>query len=335
MTPTTSPAQLTSTELFELAPERLLAAFKLMWTIRRFEEKVEDLYARGRVHGTMHLSIGQEAVAAGWALALGPDDYMLSHHRGHGHTLAKGAELTPMMAELLGKETGYCRGRGGSMHIADVSKNNLGANGIVAGGVPAATGLALSVQMQKQLLVVLSVFGDGAVNQGAFHEAVNLGAIWNLPVIYLCENNQYAMSMPAGRAMRVPPSERAAAYGMRGERVDGNDISAVYTAIGSAAEHARSGGGPSLVEAVTYRYRGHSKSDRNVYRTRDEIEEWRSTKDPIARFDKALFEHQLLDNEQAAKVAAEAKQAVDAAVEEAEHVPDPKCEDLLEGVYAP
>jgi TPP-dependent pyruvate/acetoin dehydrogenase alpha subunit len=322
-------------QLFDLGPERLLGAFRLMWTIRRFEEKVEELYGLGRVHGTMHLSIGQEAVAAGWSLALRPDDCMLSHHRGHGHTLAKGAELTPMMAELLGKETGYCRGRGGSMHIADVSRNNLGANGIVAGGVPVATGLGISIHMQKQPLVVLSIFGDGAVNQGPFHEAVNLAAIWNLPVIYLCENNQYAMSMPATRAMRVLPAERAAAYGIPSQRVDGNDISAVYGAITSAAEQARSGSGPALVEAVTYRYRGHSKSDRNVYRTRDEIEQWRSTKDPIARFEKVLVERRLLDDEQAAKVSAEAKEAVEAAVKEAEQAPDPTCEDLLEGVYAP
>jgi TPP-dependent pyruvate/acetoin dehydrogenase alpha subunit len=322
-------------QLFELGPERLLGAFRLMWTIRRFEEKVEELYGLGRVHGTMHLSIGQEAVAAGWSLALRPDDYMLSHHRGHGHTLAKGAELRPMMAELLGKETGYCRGRGGSMHIADVSRNNLGANGIVAGGVPVATGLGISIRMQKQPLVVLSIFGDGAVNQGPFHEAVNLAAIWNLPVIYLCENNQYAMSMPANRAMRVPPAERAAAYGIRSQRVDGNDISAVYGAIKWAAEQARSVSGPALVEAVTYRYRGHSKSDRNVYRTRDEIEQWRSTKDPIARFEKVLVERRLLDDEQAAQVSAEAKGAVETAVKEAEQAPDPTCEDLLEGVYAP
>lgn len=329
-------APLSSEErLFELAPERLVESFRLMWTIRRFEEKVEELYGLGRVHGTMHLSIGQEAVAAGWSLALQPDDYTISHHRGHGHTLAKGAELGPMMAELLGKETGYCRGRGGSMHIADVERNNLGANGIVAGGVPVATGLGLSIQMQKRPLVVVSIFGDGAVNQGPFHEAVNQASIWNLPVIYLCENNQYAMSMAAGRAMRVQPAERAAAYGIAAQRVDGNDVSAVYGAIRAAAEHARSGAGPSLVEAVTYRYRGHSKSDRNLYRTRDEIEQWRSTKDPIARFEKVLVERGLLDDAQAERISAEAKEAVEASVKEAEQAPDPRCEDLLDGVYAP
>ena len=223
-----------------------------MWRNRLFEEEAEELYNVGKVHGTFHLSIGQEAVPGGWSLALHPDDYLLSHHRGHGHCMAKGAEVQPMFAELMGKETGYCRGRGGSMHIADVSRRNLGANGIVGGGIPIAVGLALSIQMKEERDLVLSIFGDGAANQGSFHEALNLAAFWNVPVIFLCENNQYGMSMAQSRAMRVTIAERAKAYGIPGIRIDGNDISVVYAVMAEVAKTVRGGGGPQLVEAVTW-----------------------------------------------------------------------------------
>jgi acetoin:2,6-dichlorophenolindophenol oxidoreductase subunit alpha len=322
-------------DIFKQPPAVLLEALGLMWRIRRFEEKVEELYGLGRVHGTMHLSIGQEAVAAGWSLALDEQDYLLSHHRGHGHCLAKGARADLMMAELLGRETGYCRGRGGSMHIADVSRNNLGANGIVGGGIPIAAGLGLSVRLRQGREVVLSVFGDGAVTEGAFHEAVNLAAIWDLPVIFLCENNQYAMSMPVAHAMRVGIAEHAAAYGIPGVRVDGNDVGAVFAAVKDASAAGRAGTGPSLIEAVTYRYRGHSKSDRNLYRTRDEIEEWRRERDPIARFERALAERGLVSESDVSDMAAAAATGViDEAVAYAEAQPEPTAEALLEGVYA-
>ncbi len=320
--------------IFELGRERMLATLGLMWRIRRFEEKVEELYGLGRVHGTMHLSIGQEAIPAGWALALRDDDFLLSHHRGHGHCLAKGAEVVPMMAELLGRETGYCRGRGGSMHIADVGRRNLGANGIVGGGIPIASGLGLSVAMRHGSEVVLSVFGEGAANEGAFHEAVNLAAVWDLPVIFLCENNQYAMSMPAMRSMRVTVAERAGGYGIPGIQLDGNDVGAVFEAVRQAAEGCRAGRGPWLVEALTYRYRGHSKSDRNLYRTRDEIAEWRR-RDPIARFEQVLVQRGLLDETDRHAIAQAAQQEIDAAVAEAEGQPEPERDALLSGIYAP
>ena len=321
-------------EIFDLGRGRLLETLALMWRNRFFEEEAEELYNVGKVHGTFHLSIGQEAVPGGWSLALGPNDYLLSHHRGHGHCMAKGAQVQPMFAELMGKETGYCRGRGGSMHIADVSRRNLGANGIVGGGIPIAVGLGLSIQMKGEPDLVLSIFGDGAANQGSFHEALNLAAFWNVPVIFLCENNQYGMSMAQSRAMRVTIAERAKAYGIPGIRIDGNDISVVYAVMAEVARAVRGGGGPQLVEAVTYRYRGHSRSDRNLYRTKAEIEEWRQH-DPIGRLERALLQRQLASEEEIAAVREEAQRQILAAARDAEKAPEPDCADLLEGIYAP
>jgi len=303
-----------------------------MWTIRRFEEAVDDLFARGLMHGTMHLSIGQEAVPVGACLALSEQDYITSTHRGHGHCIAKGARLDEMMAELLAKETGYCRGRGGSMHIADVATGNLGANGIVAGGVPIAAGAGLAVKMRGGRQVVVSFFGDGAVGEGAWHEGVNLAAVWDLPVVFVCENNHYGMSMPVRRAFRVEElSERAAAYGIPGVTVDGNDPQAVHDAVGDAAARARAGEGPTLVEAITYRWKGHSKSDKNLYRTREEIEQWRE-RDPIARFEQRVA-HTLGEQEiQACRD--EARDRVREAIRVANAAPDASAESLTEAVYA-
>jgi pyruvate dehydrogenase E1 component alpha subunit len=302
-----------------------------MLLIRAFEETAEELFALGRVHGTMHLSIGQEAVAAGASSALRPDDYLLNHHRGHGHCLAWfGSDVNAMMAEFLGKETGYCRGRGGSMHIANVEANNLGANGIVAGGVPIAVGVGLSIRLRRTEQVCLVIFGDGAVNEGAFHESLNMASIWRLPVVYLCENNQYAMSMPVSKAFNIERlSQRACAYNVPGVTVDGNDVLAVHAAVREAAAHARQGAGPSLVEAVTYRYRGHSKSDRQAYRTRDEVKDWQAH-DPIPRFAQVLG---LSETELEAMRAAAARQIAEA-VAYAEASPEPDPGRLLEGVYA-
>jgi pyruvate dehydrogenase E1 component alpha subunit len=301
-----------------------------MWTIRRFEEAVDDLFARGLMHGTMHLSIGQEAVPVGACLALRDGDYITSTHRGHGHCIARGARLDAMMAELLAKETGYCRGRGGSMHIADVATGNLGANGIVAGGVPIASGAGLAVQLRGGSEVVVSFFGDGAVNEGAWHEGVNLAAIWDLPVVFVCENNQYGMSMSAARASKVERlSMRAAAYGIPGVTVDGNDPQAVHDAVTDAVHRARAGQGPSLVEAVTYRWKGHSKSDKNLYRTREEIETWRSA-DPIGRFEQACA----LSEEDIATCRAAARDAVREAVRVANGAPDASADSLTDAVYA-
>ncbi len=317
-----------------LSAERLRAMLSTMLLIRAFEEKAEELYGLGRVHGTMHLSIGQEAVAVGVCEALRPDDYILSTHRGHGHCLAKGADVRRVMAEFLGKETGYCRGRGGSMHIADVEGGNLGANGIVGGGLPIATGVGLSIQIRGTQQVCVAFFGDGAANEGAFHESLNLASIWDLPVVFVCENNQYAMSMPVHRAMRVERvADRACAYGIPGRTVDGMDVFAVFEAAQEAVERARAGGGPSLLECVTYRYRGHSKSDRQRYRTREEVERWRA-RDPIERLRGRLEAQGLLDPEAYEALAAAARERVEDAVRFAEASPEPDPATLLEDVYA-
>lgn len=317
------PAEITT----EIAREML----KRMMLIRAFEEKAEELYALGRVHGTMHLSIGQEGTAVGASRAMRPGDYLLNHHRGHGHCLSWfDSDEKLMMAEFMGKETGYCRGRGGSMHIANVAANNLGANGIVAGGIPLAVGVGLSIKMRKTDQVCLVIFGDGAANEGAFHESLNMASIWKLPVIYLCENNQYAMSMPFAKAFNIEHvSQRASAYGMPGVTVDGNDVFAVYAAVKAAVARARAGEGPGLVESVTYRWRGHSKSDKQAYRTRTEVKEWQE-RDPIHRFAALLnvgdAEWQALQDETTARI--------DRAVQYAENSPEPDVSTILEGVYA-
>ncbi len=317
-------------------PELAQRALGTMWTARRFEEAVDQLFARGLMHGTMHLSIGQEASATGACLALRPDDLITSTHRGHSHCIAKGADLTRMMAELLAKDGGYCRGRGGSMHIADVAAGNLGANGIVGGGIPIAVGAALAQRLTGSERVVASFFGDGAANEGAFHEAVNLAAIWQLPVVFVCENNQYGMSMPTSQAFGIANiADRAAGYGFPGVTVDGNDLVAVYEAVSVAADRARAGGGPFLVEAVTYRWKGHSKSDKNRYRTREEIAAWQR-RDPIPRFENALREAGTVGEDQLAEVRAAATRAVREAVRAA-HASAPTPVDrqlLLDAVYA-
>jgi len=316
-------------------PRGTLTGFlRQMRLIRLFEEKAEELYLLGKVHGTMHLSIGQEASAVGAVAALRSDDYILSTHRGHGHSIAKGADIGRMMAEFLGKEIGYCRGRGGSMHIADVEAGNLGANGIVGGGIPIASGVGLSIKMQRMNRVVLNFFGDGAANQGAFHESLNLASIWDLPIIYFCENNQYAMSMSVKRAFHIERiSQRAAAYNMPGVTVDGNDVLAVYHAVNEAVARARAGAGPTLIESLTYRWRGHSKSDRQAYRTRDEVKAWQD-RDPIVRFEGYLKKNGWLDDADAAMLEAETRTTIEAAVAFAEASPDPDPDAVLEGVYA-
>jgi TPP-dependent pyruvate/acetoin dehydrogenase alpha subunit len=321
--------------LAELPPERLAWMLRKMCEIRAFEEKAEDLYTRGLVHGTMHLSIGQEASSVGSIAALAPEDLIIHHHRGHGHTIAKGADLTLMMAEFLGKEPGYCRGRGGSMHIADLPGGNLGATGVVGSGIPTAVGIALALRMRRSTQVLLSFFGDGAANLGEFHEALNLASIWTLPVVFICENNQYGMSGPVAKmASAHPLSIRAVAYDMPGQSVDGNDLLAVYQVVGAAVRRARAGEGPSLIENVTYRWRGHSKSDRNVYRTPEEIEAWKK-RCPIRRFKGALAEAGVLDEDRLGAIEAEAKAAVDRAAEEALTFPEPSPEHLEDEVYAP
>jgi len=319
--------QLISGEIEKSKAEDLL--YKMVLT-RTFEENAEEMFALGKVHGTGHLSIGQEAIAAGAGPALNRDDYLLNTHRGHGHFIVWGGDLNRMMAEFLGKETGYCRGRGGSMHIADVESNNLGAQGIVAGNLPISVGVGLSIKLRKTDQVLLALFGDGAANEGAFHESLNMAGIWNLPVIYLCENNQYAMSLAFSREFRIEQiSDRARAYGIKGLTIDGMDVIAVHKAVREAAERARKGNGPTLIEAITYRYKGHSKSDRQLYRTREEVKQWMK-KDPIKRFAKLLD----VDDKTMKEMEKKAKEKIQEAVAFAEESPEPEISSIMEGIYA-
>jgi pyruvate dehydrogenase E1 component alpha subunit len=283
----------------------------------------------------MHLSAGQEAVAAGISLAVRPDDYFINHHRGHGHFIAKGADIDLMMAEFLGKDTGYNHGRGGSMHIADFTSHNLGANGIVGGGIPQAVGVGLALQMQKRSEICICVFGDGASNEGVFHEAMNMAALWKVPVLYICENNKYGMSMDVSRATaKLPIAQRADAYGIPWACVDGNDVLEVYATMKTAADYVRAGNGPYFVETLTYRYFGHSKSDRNLYRPKEEIEDWRTNRDPIMRFTKHLLQAEILDEDSAQRIDAEAEAVIVKAVDFAESSPEPELSTLMEYIYA-
>jgi pyruvate dehydrogenase E1 component alpha subunit len=318
----------------QFAPDALRMALKKMYLIRRFEEGAEESYTRGLIHGTMHLSIGQEASAVATCMELTDADKITSTHRGHGHCIAKGADVSRMFAEFFGKETGYCRGRGGSMHIADIKTGNLGANGIVGGGLPIAVGAALAAKRLGKPDVMVCFFGDGANNEGAFHESLNMAAIWKLPVIFVCENNKYGMSTSTEKSTAVRYiSERAAAYAMPGVTVDGNDFSAVAEAVHLAIARARGGHGPSLVENLTYRWRGHSKSDRNRYRTKEEIESWME-RDPILRFQAELITHGVLDEAAVGAIIAEAVAEVAAGIEFAKASAAPQLSEITRYVYA-
>jgi len=315
-------------------PDELIEALRQMYLIRRFEEKAEECYMRGLIHGTMHLSIGQEASAVGACMSLTDSDKITSTHRGHGHCIAKGAEVSKMFAEFFGKETGYCRGRGGSMHIANVEKGNLGANGIVGGGIPIAVGAALAAKHLGTNAITVCFFGDGANNEGAFHEALNIASVWKLPVVFVCENNKYGMSTSTERSTAVKQiATRALAYDMPGNTVDGNDFSAVAEAVDRAASRARAGDGPSLIESLTYRWRGHSRSDRNRYRTKEEITAWQE-KDPILRMSNMLTEHGIVDAERIMEIESEVEQIIEAAITFAMESPDPVQADATKYVYA-
>ncbi|OAJ73518.1 pyruvate dehydrogenase [Brevibacillus sp. SKDU10] len=314
---------------------KLVELLHQMWVIRFFDEKVDEFFAKGLIHGTTHLCVGQEATAAGAIAVLQPADKITSTHRGHGHCIAKGADVNKMMAELFGRETGYCKGKGGSMHIADVEKGNLGANGIVGGGIPIAVGAALTSQMKKLGYVTISFFGDGASNEGSFHESLNMASIWKLPVIFFCENNQYGMSGPVTEMVNIENiADRSKAYGIPGVVVDGNDLLAVMNAVAEAAERARRGEGPTLIEAKTYRYKGHSKSDAKKYRTREEELDWRKNRDCIKRLQDVLIEKGLLTQEQAKEIEQQAKKEIEDAVMFAEKSPMPSLDTLEEDVYA-
>ncbi len=317
-----------------LSPDQLQRMLRTMHMIRQFDLRALDLYREGAMRGSTHPYIGMEAVAVGACAALRPADRITSTHRGHGHCLAKGGDPRLMMAELLGKATGYCKGKGGSMHIADVEAGILGANGIVGGGIGLATGAALAAQLAGRDDVTLCFFGDGALNQGVLHESANLAAIWKLPVVYICENNQYAMSARADKFTSVPdPEVRAKAYGFPGVSCDGMDVMAVYRTVADAVARARAGEGPSLVVCVTYRYFGHHVGDPLNYRDKAEVDAWK-TKDPIDRFQRDLIAHRVLTSDEADGLAAAVTQEIEAAVAFAKASPEPEVEALMEDVYA-
>jgi pyruvate dehydrogenase E1 component alpha subunit len=305
-----------------------------MLEIRFFEEKVFDIYAQNLVPGTIHLYLGEEAVAVGVCNALRKDDYITSTHRGHGHCIAKGAELKRTMAEILGKKTGYCKGKGGSMHIADFKIGMLGATAVVGAGLPIAVGAGLSAKLRKTDQVVACFFGEGASNQGTFHESINMASIWKLPVIFVCENNLYAMGTRQSRVMAIENvADRAVAYGIPGVVVDGNDVLAVYEATQRAVERARKGEGPTLIECKTYRHKGHSRVDPAKYRPKEEVEEWLA-KDPIKRFKEKLLQTNTLTEAEIQQIEKEVSDEIEEAVKFAMESPYPAPEEALEDVYA-
>lgn len=317
--------------------EKKIEMLRTMITIRLFEEKIVDMYARGIVPGLAHLYVGEEAVASGVCANLTKEDYITSTHRGHGHVIAKGAEIKYMMAELFGKKTGYCKGKGGSMHIADVEIGILGANGIAGGGIPIAVGSGLSAKMRRTDQVTACFFGDGSSNNGTFHEGLNFAAVHRLPVIFVCENNTYGISVSQKQHQAIQDiSIRAAAYNMPGITIDGNDVLAVYETSGKAIEHARAGKGPTLIECKTYRWRGHHEGYPNQgrrYRTMDEIKEWME-KCPIKRFEERLIEEKILTKPKSKKLWEEIQKEIDDSVEYAHQSPFPEPRDLYEDVYA-
>ena len=308
--------------------------YQKMLEIRLFEEKVYELYGQNLVPGTIHLYAGQEAVAAGVCENLRKDDYIVSTHRGHGHCIAKSASLERTMAEILGKKAGYCKGKGGSMHIADFTVGMLGATAVVGGGIPIATGAGLSIQLRGTDQVVACFFGDGASNQGTFHEGINMAAAWKLPVLFVCENNLYAMGTRQTQVMLVEDiADRAAAYGIPGVSVDGNDVLAVYEAAQTAVSRARGGGGPTLMECKTYRHKGHSRWDPATYRSKDEVEQWLAN-DPLGRLRGQLMELDGSSQEDITQIEEKVAQLVDAAVKFAMQSDYPAPEEALDDVYA-
>jgi pyruvate dehydrogenase E1 component alpha subunit len=305
-----------------------------MLEIRHFDTRILELYREGLLRGSTHSYVGMEAVAVGACAALRSDDYITSTHRGHGHCIAKGGKLDLMMAELLGKATGYCKGKGGSMHIADLDVGILGANGIVGGGIGIATGAALTAKMTGNGRVCVCFFGDGGVNQGILYESANMAAIWKLPIVYLCENNQFAMSTRVSYASSVADlSARAQAFGIPGASIDGMDVLAVHEAVAEAVARARAGGGPSFLAATTYRFFGHNVGDSEVYRTKEEVAPWRE-RDPIPRFRAYLVAEGILTEGEADEMASAASEAVERAIAFAKASPEPGPETLLEDVYA-
>lgn len=319
---------LNQTHYFEL--------YKQMLTIRMFEEKAVELFEHNLIRGNIHPCIGQEAVSVGVCSALRRDDYMVNTHRGHGNCIAKGANLKLMMAELLGKASGYCKGKGGSMHIADFEGGNLGANGIVGGGIPIAVGAGISIQNRGTDQVVVCFFGDGATNQGTFHESLNLAALWKLPVIFICENNLYGLSTPLKESVPIARiSDRAMAYGIPGLSIDGMDVIEVYTKTKEAVERARAGKGPAFLDCLTYRFFGHFTGDPGrgiTYRSKEEMDQWLN-RCPIKQFKERLIREKIMTEETGKEIEAKVKAAIEEAVQFAQESPFPSPEEVTKDVF--
>ncbi|MBI4595625.1 MAG: thiamine pyrophosphate-dependent dehydrogenase E1 component subunit alpha [Candidatus Tectomicrobia bacterium] len=319
----------------ELTESKLLEFLRVMLSIRHFELKCAEVFAQGKIPGFVHLYVGEEAVAAGACATIRKDDYIVSNHRGHGHCIAKGGDLKKMMAEIFGRAEGYCKGKGGSMHIADLDLGILGANGIVGGGLAIAPGAGLSAKLRKTDQVTLCFFGDGASNEGTFHEGLNLASVWHLPVIFICENNLYGISVSQSSHQNIRDiSCRAQAYGVPGVSIDGNDVLTVYDTVSDAVKRARAGDGPTLVECKTYRMRGHFEGDPMVYRSKEEMQEW-AKKDPIERYKDKLSKMKGITIRDLEAMEEEIKVKVDEAVKYAEECPPPDPDKLLEDIYAP
>jgi len=311
----------------------LFEIYRKMVAVRVFEETAADLFLKGQLPGFLHSYIGQEAVAAGVCAHLTPQDMITSTHRGHGHAVAKGARLDMMMAELFAKQTGYCHGKGGSMHIADLDLGILGANGIVGAGVPIATGAGLALKLKGTDRVTVAFFGDGGSNTGAFHEGVNMAAVWNLPVVFVCENNQYAESTPRDVHQKIQDiAQRAMAYDIPGVVADGMDVFDVYQKASEAIDRARTGGGPTLVEAKTYRFMGHYVGDPQTYRSKDEVEQWKK-RDPILMFRKRVVEEGKITAVELDAMDAAIAKEMEAAVEFARQSPEPEIEAALQDIF--
>jgi len=309
--------------------------YELMLDIRDFDLKVNQLVKRGMVPGMTHLSVGEEAANIGALSALNPNDLITSNHRGHGQVIGKGIDLNAMMAEIMGKATGTCKGKGGSMHIADLENGNLGANGIVGGGHGIAVGAAYTQKVKNTGKIVVCFFGDGATNEGSFHEALNLASVWKVPVIFYSINNGYGISTSIKKVTNIEHIyERAVAYGIPGYFIeDGNDVLAVYETFKKAVDYVRKGNGPVLIESITYRWFGHSSSDPGKYRTKEEVDEWKK-KDPILKFRKYLVENKLATDEELDKLEEVSKQKIEASVEFAKNSPEPTIESAFEDIYA-
>ena len=322
-----------------LTKQDLLDIYRRMMRIRQFEEGITYYSSQGYVPGTGHVSIGEEAVAVGACSALEEKDYLISTHRAHGHVLARGASMPVILAEVFAKATGCTGGKGGSMHLSDFDRYILGTNGIVGGGINIAGGVGLAIKMQKTGQVCLCFFGDGAANRGTFHEGLNLSSVWKVPAVYVCTNNQYALSLPQCKGCaNIDISARAATYDIPGQRVDGTDVIAVYEAVKSAVDRARRGDGPSLIEAVAYRLRGHSmRMDAlpggSDYRPEGEVEDWWQNKDPIKIFKQKIKELGYMTDKMADKIEAECKQEFEEAAKFALNSPEPEPESAFKWIY--